>query len=198
VLAIIKESSGLIEDLMAIAPETSSYHDKYKTSLKRINDQVKRGIELSTALNKFAHSTDLKTTLINPYDITGQLIELSQRFARLKNVVLKTRPPLPAEQSIQLPTNPVQLQMALFIAIECWLDLASSNNQINIYPAKKEEFILFVMECEGDFPAKENLAHGFSTTEKWPLLQIVLSGLEGHIKIEDTPPRLLIFLSGPK
>lgn len=196
ILAIIRESSGLIEDLMAIAPETSAYHDKYKKSLERINDQVNRGVELSTRLNKFAHSMDFKTTLTNPYEITEQLIGLAQRFARLKNVVLKTNPSLQAEQSVQLPTNPVQLQMALFTAIECWLSLASPDNQITIYPAKKEEFVLFVMECEGDFPAKENLAHGFSTTEKWSFLQIVITGLGGHIKIEDTPPRLLIFFQG--
>ncbi len=190
VLAIINESSGLIEDLMAMAPEASPYHERYQKALTTIKAQVKRGVELTTRLNHFAHSPDSTIKQIDLNEITEQIIELSQRFARLKNVVLKTSPPTPPEQPFHLVTNPVQLQMALFAGIECWLSLASPGNQINIYPLKKENGCTFIMECKGNFNEKNKLADRLLTTEKWSLLQNIISGLAGKIELDETTSRL--------
>ena len=93
VLAIIRESSGLMEDIMSISPEAVIKHqEKIQNSLARIKDQIKRGVELTDRLNKFAHSTDETIAKIDLQEAVEHLTTLAQRFARLKNVVLKTGP----------------------------------------------------------------------------------------------------------
>ena len=59
VLATIKESGGLMEDIFALCRDQQIPHqDKFTRSLTTIKEQVKRGVELSTRLNRFAHSMD--------------------------------------------------------------------------------------------------------------------------------------------
>ena len=59
VLAIIKESAGLMEDLLALSQNAAFPHqERFVRSLATIEAQAKRGIELSNRLNRFAHSPD--------------------------------------------------------------------------------------------------------------------------------------------
>ncbi|MEA1946209.1 MAG: hypothetical protein U9N83_02770, partial [Thermodesulfobacteriota bacterium] len=54
VLAIIRESSGLIGDIMSISPEAIiKYQEKIQNSMVRIKDQIERGVNLTDRLNKF-------------------------------------------------------------------------------------------------------------------------------------------------
>ena len=93
VLAIIRESAGLMEDIMSISPEAIiSYQEKFENSMEKIKDQIKRGVELTDRLNKFAHSTDEAIAKIDLHATIEQLVALSQRFVGLKNVVLKADP----------------------------------------------------------------------------------------------------------
>jgi hypothetical protein len=59
VLAIVKESAGLIGDLIyAFNRRGSLDQDKLTRSLGRIDAQVARGTELLSNLSRFAHSLD--------------------------------------------------------------------------------------------------------------------------------------------
>ncbi len=57
VLAIIKESAGLIEDILALNKDLAGPHqEKVVRVLSNIRQQVDRGVDLSSRLNAFAHS----------------------------------------------------------------------------------------------------------------------------------------------
>ena len=193
VLAIISESAGLIEDLCALTPEAVPHSERIKKALVTINGQIERGADLSTGLNRFAHSPDSAVKTVDLSEVTGQMIILSQRFARLKNVTLTSRPPTQSELPVRIIINPVRLQMALFAAIECWLARTAPGDQINIYPVKTESggAIMFVRESPPS--EKSDSAPELDRTEKWSLLldRLTLSGGRAEIKV--SPPGLLIF-----
>ena len=114
VLAIIRESSGLMGDIISISPEAIvKYQEKIQNSIVRIKDQIERGVNLTDRLNKFAHSTDVTLAKIDLQETIEQLVTLAQRFARLKHVELKTVPPSQEGPPVTLVTRQVQLQMAL-------------------------------------------------------------------------------------
>jgi len=192
VLAIIKEASGLMEDIMSISPEAViSNQDKIQISLTRIKDQVRRGIKLTGRLNKFAHSSYESLAVINLYEIIEQVIELSARFAGYKKVVLKVYPP---DQSISIRTRSVQLQRTLFECIECCLDLMHSGGQINIYPKKSNEHHEVYFLCQGDLPNKTSNAYDISASQKWPVLQEVATSMGVSVETVESEPGILLIL----
>ena len=194
VLAIINESSGLMQDLMALSKETPAYHDRFQKALTSIKGQVQRGQSLIARLNQFAHTPDIAVRSLDLFEAAGQLVALSQRFAALKNVTLKIVPPPPSEQPVQATINSVQLQMALFAAIECWLSLAAPGNELNIYLSKKENTCAILLACEGDLPAGNDLAGGLAAAEKWPLLQGIAATLGGTVEIDEQKPGILLMV----
>jgi len=59
VFATIRETSGLMADLLALERDTHFPHrEKFGKILIIIQEQVNRGMEISGRLNKFAHSMD--------------------------------------------------------------------------------------------------------------------------------------------
>ena len=198
VLAIINESSGLIEDLMDMVSDASPNYDRFQKALAKIKTQVKRGVELMTSLNHFAHSPDFLVRQIDLNKTITQIIELSQRFARLKYIALKSCPPIPSELPIHIVINSVKLQMALFAGIECWLGLGSPGNEINIYPLEKEDTCTIIFQCEGDFVGKNELAQCLPIVETWPLLQGLLTSLDANFKIDEEASSFLLFFPNLK
>lgn len=195
VLAIIKESSGLMEDIMSISPEAViSYQEKFQNSLAKIKNQIKRGVELTDRLNKFAHSTDETIAQIDLHETVEQLIAISQRFARLKNVVLKIAPSNQSVQPTTLVTRPVQLQMALFAAIKCCLNTMPDGGVINIgFDKSKAKNTVHVL-CEGDLPEKSEFVNNLSAFEKWPVLQKIAAFLEGSVELDESAHGIVLSL----
>lgn len=193
VLAIIRESSGLMEDIMAISPEAMIKHqDKIQSSLIRIKDQINRGVILTDRLNKFAHSSDETIAKIDLNEMIEQLIELSQRFAGLKNVVLKTNSP--EILGLSIITRPVLLQMALFTSIECCLDSMPAGGEINIFTKKKGKRNEVCILCEGTLPEKPEFARSISASEKWPALQEIAVSLGGSVTLDESAYGIMLVL----
>jgi len=192
VLAIIQQASGLMEDIMSISPEAIlSHQDKIQISLDRIKDQIKRGVELTNRLNKFAHSTDESTAKIDLYEMTEQLISLSARYARLKNVVLKAHPP---DQPIAIVTHPLLLQRTLYECIECCLIVMTAGGKINIYSRKYDEKQEVYFLCEGDSLRETAFVNTISVSENWSILQEIAASLGGFAEMEESAPGILLTL----
>jgi len=193
VLAIIKESSGLMEDIMSLAPDALiSYQEKLERSLKKIKNQVERGVGLTDLLNKFAHSPDESIAKIDLHEKIEQLIALSQRFARLKNVVLEAVTSKQAGIKTTPVTRPVQLQMALFTAIECCLNAMTAGGAIHIgFEKVAEKYIVHVL-CEGDLPAIAEFAGSLAAFEKWPVLQNIAAILQGSAQLDESAHGIVI------
>lgn len=169
VLAIIKEASGLMEDLMQLCPDSAVPHaDRMLSALTTIKEQIQRGVDLTVRLNCFAHEPG---EVIKAVDLTDQIehfIALSQRFARLRNVVLKIDPP---NRPIQIETRAVQLQMLLFAGIECCLQVMEKGGQICLRPRQEDGKNLIHILCQGGDLNQTSFAESLGRYEEWPALR---------------------------
>ena len=120
VLAIIKESAGLIEDMVHVFGKRGTLdREKVYRTVDRIDAQVKRGADLLTNLNRLSHTLDLDLATVELNTEVEQVAFLSQRFARKKGhrVVAQLM-----EGEAHTVVHPLHLHMALFAAMECCLE----------------------------------------------------------------------------
>lgn len=120
VLAIIKESAGLIQDMVHLFEKKGSLdRDKLHRTVDRIDTQVKRGADLLTSLNRLSHTLDSRTTTVELNSEVRELVFLSQRSARKRRQNLKV---LFGDRDIPLTLNQLHLDMVLFSALGLLLD----------------------------------------------------------------------------
>ncbi|MFC1661761.1 hypothetical protein ACFL3S_09970 [Gemmatimonadota bacterium] len=120
VLAIIKESAGLIEDLMWSCRNKGVLdEEKVSRTVDRIDTQVKRGAELLTNLNRLSHTLDQDLATVDLNEEIHLLAFLCQRLARKNGCQISAEP---GAQEVKATVHPLRLHMALFTAMECCLD----------------------------------------------------------------------------
>ena len=187
VLAIIQESTGLMEDILAITPDESfPRKDKFDTSLKRILAQIDRGVDITTRLNKFAHSPDHSPADVDLNEVSQQLVLLASRFARLKNVVLESDP---HDAPMIIHTHPVALEMALFESIEILLSAIRSAGKIRLSPRKEQDNFVFGICGEETTPSQTAI----SSSERWESLQETMAHLAGEARASDSALEILLY-----
>jgi signal transduction histidine kinase len=192
VLAIIKESAGLMQDILAMAEDGSLPHrDKFDHALSTIEDQTNRGGDLVAQLNRFAHTPDQPVAKIDLYELTKQIVSLSLRFARLKEVSLTISP---LEQSLTLETRPVELQMAVFGCLECCLRQMPPGGHIDVHLEGKDDVIVFRATCEGDFSGRPEFSNAVVSSEEWAALQKITADLGGSVALDNTAPIIIVSL----
>ncbi|WP_027188436.1 HAMP domain-containing histidine kinase [Desulfovibrio cuneatus] len=90
ILAIIKESSCLVEDVLQINGKPRMKHgDKLYHSLEVIGEQVDRAKVLLRALNSFAHAVSDGAQTCDLVETGKQTAQLVERFVRLKEHALQ-------------------------------------------------------------------------------------------------------------
>ena len=130
VLAIVKESAGLIEDMVHIFNKRGTLdHEKVCRAVDRIDTQVKRGADLLTHLNRLAHTLDQEVGEVELNKEVEQIVYLSQRFARKKgHRVVAGEPPTQVFATVR----GLRLHMVLFSAMEVCLDQLPDGASITV------------------------------------------------------------------
>jgi C4-dicarboxylate-specific signal transduction histidine kinase len=132
VLAIIRESAGLMEDLLGLAKDDSfPAREKFLKILSKIGDQVTRGVNLSDALNQFAHGPDQPVATVDMNRLIDQLVFLCQRFALSKRLTLKY---VPHDQPLLFRCEVLKVQMTIFRGIDLLLNVADPGAILTIRP----------------------------------------------------------------
>ncbi len=122
VLATIRETSGLMEDLLALDQNEFPYREKFARSLGAIRKQVNRGMEIGENLNQFAHSMDEPRVQLELNDALQQFKSLMQRFVRLQKAQLAVES---GESPLEIETDSLRLQMIFAACVEyCLLHTA--------------------------------------------------------------------------
>jgi hypothetical protein len=130
ILAIVKESAGLIEDLIyAFNNRGSLDQDKLTRSLGRIDAQVARGTEILSNLNRFAHSLDHVQDAIDVTREVQQVVSLCQFRARRKRHVLEVQP---GSHNLTAVVDSFRFQMSLFAAVGCCLEQLPEGSTVAI------------------------------------------------------------------
>jgi hypothetical protein len=156
VLAIIKESAGLVGDMVQLFGRRGTLdQEKVLRAIDRIDTQVKRGADLLTNLNRLSHTLDQDTSQVELGQEVEQSVYLVQRFARRKGQRVVAR-----ERSSQLfaTLSALHLQMVLFAALECCMEELPEGALLTVGAGEGEggtggPQVEFVGSWEGDAPA---------------------------------------------
>lgn len=192
VLAIIQESSGLMEDIIDVTENgTFPHKEKFIKSLNRIRRQIQRGIDITSSLNRFAHSPDHCPVSLDLNETTEQMVLLASRFARLKNVVLESSP---SDPPLIIKSDPVSLEMALFESIEILLNVIGSTGTITLSPRKIQNKCVLGIGYENIVFSEKEFMAKISSTQRWALLQEIMAYLGGTAKMFGLAPEILLYL----
>lgn len=195
VLAIVKESAGLMEDLLSLAQNASHPHrERFARALGTIAAQTKRGIELSNRLNRFAHSADTNAATIDAHETLEQIVFLSERFARLKGVRLNLQP---GAGSLAVTLSPVAFQMAVFGCLElCWETAGSGGNVVLSVVGLQGGPPLIRFACEDGAGKTEDLFGSSDESERTMVLRKALDDLNFRIEFSTSGAGFDLVLCG--
>lgn len=182
VLAIIRESAGLMEDLLLMQQAAPCPHqERFTRALSTIGAQVRRGIELSSNLNRFAHSPDEPTAILDLNDIMAQVTLLAERFARLKGVKLLVEETV---ETCTLVSSPVKLQMAAFEALQCLWNRMNPGGEVSCSIRRLGDSHAVVMQCRDDLAHFPEFSATVTNSEEWAALREVVASLDGRLELD--------------
>ncbi len=192
VLAIIKESAGLIQDILMLSGESALPHqDKLNDALCTINEQIERGGELTSRLNRFAHDPDEPITSVDLNELAAQLVALCARFARLKKIELDFAS---SDAPLIIRTSPIGFQITLFAGIECCFDAMPSGGRITIRVDTGNGEKRITIACDGTDPAGDLFSKALGEGPRWVLFVDQVEALAGRLELDGPARSLSLFL----
>ncbi len=192
VLAIIKESAGLMQDLMVLGKgDPAQYKEKFTRHIGKILAQVDRGTLLTGGLNKFAHAPDSTRAEINMGEFLEHVVALSRRLAQMKLVSLEIQPVPP---STAVVNDPLALHMTVFTAVDALLQLAPAFKSISLRAAQDGGRVHVDLTMEG---AEEGLA-GWPARLKespvWGALEETAERVRADVELDEGVGRVRLTL----
>ena len=129
VLAIVKETAGLIQDFMTCDQPDSIDHDKVKSLVGRIEPHAERGAELTSVLQHVAQSCEEPGLSTNLSQAATQVVVMCHRCARKKRQSVRVGP---HDHKVHVVGNRLGVYMAIHAAIECSLELLPESAVLDI------------------------------------------------------------------
>jgi signal transduction histidine kinase len=180
-LAIILESSGLLSDLLSLSPEGSFPHmEKFQRVLGNINDQVKRGVDISGRLNQFAHSMDEPLAVVNVPELLERIVLLMRRLAKRRGIELTAQAP---DRDVAIMIDPFRLQLVVATVIEHLTEALESGGSIILRSQGTPPEMVILVEAQG--PKKPGWEGAASAL--FPTLQEVLEALRAKLALSSPP-----------
>jgi len=190
VLAIVKESAGLIGDMLhAFAERGSLNSERLLRTVGRIDTQVARGANIVSNLNRFAHSLDNALDSIDLADEVEQIAFLCERFARQGGHQVQVQSEDPG---LMVETNSLRLHMTLFTAVECCFERMPEPGTVTMHAARWGDApsVEFVADIGG------RVAGGAPTgVASWSRLEELVAGLGGSVEAPEAECRFRVTLA---
>jgi hypothetical protein len=161
ILAIIRESSGLMEDLLAMGGGDFAHAERFKKGLAVMAEQVERGMALSEQLNYCAHAPEPTAAGAEVNEAARALIGLSRRHAARGRVALVLAP---GRSGLRTSLRAVEVMELLSLAMDCALPLMPQNSELLI--SVEELGGLAVLRLAGPGHAALRAAECFAELER--------------------------------
>ena len=130
--AIIRESAGLMEDLLSVAKDDSFPAREKFLKILIVNRRPSHpGVSLADALNQVAHGPDQPLATVDINRLIDQLVFLCQRFALSKRLTLRN---VAHDQSLLFRCEVLKVQMTIFRGIDLFLNVADPGTILTIRP----------------------------------------------------------------
>lgn len=127
ILATIRESTGLMEDLLAMGSEGFAHAERFKKGMSVLGEQVERGMMLSEQLNFCAHAPESLSAGADVNEAAKAMVGLSRRQAARSKVTLV----LAAGRSgLRTSLRAIDVMSLMGLALECALPLMSRDSEI--------------------------------------------------------------------
>ncbi|MDA8406569.1 MAG: hypothetical protein M0T73_06915 [Deltaproteobacteria bacterium] len=130
VLAIIRESSGLAEDLLGMCDESAfPYKDKFQKIMGKIENQVIRGAEIMAQLNDFSHVPEVERQSEDLNLVLNQIVILSKKLSRSNAVDFIVEQ---ADMPVTSNSNPLTTRMLIFRILEFLAPVIGKGSEIRL------------------------------------------------------------------
>lgn len=188
--AIILESAGLLSDIITLSKEGSFPNkEKFQRVLGNINDQVNRGVDITTRLNQFAHSMDEPLTSVHLPSLLGQIVLLMRRLAKRWGIELQAD----SQGERAIMSDPFRLLLVLGSVIETLADHLETGGEITLALLDAPPGAAILVATQGSpKPGREN-----SLTQLFASLQEVVEALPAKLAISSQPEREGVLLTLP-
>jgi len=147
-LAIIKESNGLIEDLMTLGKTAQNDSEQYLEITRSIEEHIEKTNTLFRYLNRFAHRMDSQLATFNLNETLEELIALVTRFANQKKIVIGKDF---QEDIPSIYSNPSLVQFIAFSLLNEKIKNLDTNSTITIQTAAADNTVKIRIIPEGNF-----------------------------------------------
>jgi C4-dicarboxylate-specific signal transduction histidine kinase len=187
--AIILESSGLLSDIITLSKEGSFPHkEKFQRVLGNIDQQVKRGVDITSRLNQFAHSMDEPLAKVNVPGLLEQVTLFMRRLAKRRGIELKAGA---SDQELSLMSDPFRLLLVLGSVIDQLADSLESGGEIVLQSHGVPQGAAILLNIQGSKkPGWEK-----SMENLFPSLQELLGFLQAKLAISSPPDREGVILT---
>lgn len=148
-LAFIKESAGLIGDVMESKKSLSKEDVQQSLEvLRSIRDQIGKTSDLCNYLNRFAHRMDYPTCTFNVNESMEELVVLLHRIAHQKRITLSKDllKDIPVTDS-----DPSRIQFIAFCFLEDMIKRLDNNTRIVVRTDSSRDSIRIQIIAEGNF-----------------------------------------------
>jgi len=127
ILATIRESSGLMEDLLALGGENFAHAERFKKGLCVLAEQVERGMALTEQLNYCAHAPEPAAAGTEVNEAMRSLVGLTRRnAARLRiSLVLAL-----GRTGLRTSLRALEIMELVGLAVDCCLPLLTRDVQL--------------------------------------------------------------------
>jgi len=155
-LAILKEESGLVADLLALAQRGRPIDlARIERLIQQITSRADAIDEIVTCMNRFSHSVDEEWRAFDVDEVLALVVRLCQRLAAMKRVTLNLSS---SPCCVQITSNPFQFQRLLFLIIEQAMIAAGEGGTVSIAAEDQGEWVTF--HFDGAFAADSSMLRG--------------------------------------
>ncbi|OGR38628.1 MAG: hypothetical protein A2051_11920 [Desulfovibrionales bacterium GWA2_65_9] len=127
ILATIRESSGLMDDLLAMGSEGFAHAERFKKGLGVLAEQVERGMILTEQLNFCAHAPEKCPAGADINEAVRALVGLSRRHAARRRTTLVLAP---GRSGLRTSLRAVEVMDAVGAVLEAALDVLPMGTQL--------------------------------------------------------------------
>jgi len=180
VLSIIKESAGLVGDLVGLHQAGRPLDpERVGRAVDRVDAQVRRGAQMLEALHRVAHAIDHDHATLDLDEELRRVVFLSQRRARIKGLTVQ------ADDVVgkgSLRANPLHLQMALFSTLDQCIEALPEGTHIaaRIHAEPDSALVEFWSES-----ASESGPTLGPTCKGWKETQAEVAAVGGDLRVLD-------------
>jgi len=185
-LAIIKESNGLVGDLITLEQASPNAAQCLKI-IDSIEHQITRTSLLCTNLNRFGHRMDMSVSAFNLNECIEELLSLIQKAAKQKELSFEKDF---AQNIPSLYNSPSKLQFLIFCLLEKSMDLLDYGGRIIIKTASTNGAVSIGIIPKGEFKK----TNADSVCYDMSVLHMIINKMGGDISCQTGDETAIITL----